>query len=112
MEWVGGADTVAQFDAFLLGLLLLRRGLGVGAAHRSHYLLIGVSGWDCVRFRWHLAKQASLDNAQNFVALDWLAALVLPRGEMVNCLQQIYVVERFALGGLQGKDKHAVRRVA
>ena len=44
MERIRGADAVAQFNPFLLGLLLFRRGLRVGAAHLRDDLLIGVRG--------------------------------------------------------------------
>jgi hypothetical protein len=59
-----------------------------------------------------LGKQAALNDEQHFVAFDRLAALVLAGGEVVNRLEKIDVVERFPLAGLEGKDKHALGRVA
>ena len=68
MEWIGGADAVAQFNAFLFGLLLLRWGFGVGSTHGGNDFLKCGGGGSAVSVGRHFAKQTALDDAQNFVA--------------------------------------------
>jgi hypothetical protein len=112
MERVRGADAVAQLDAFLLGLLLLCRSSRIGPTHLRDDLLVRGRCGRGIRFGRHRVQQAALDDAKDFIPLHWLAPLVLSRGEMVNRLEQIDVVERFAFARLQGENQHAVGRVS
>ena len=111
MEGIRGADALAQFDSFLVGLLLLGRRLGVGAAHLRDGFLIRGRGGRAVGLVGHFGEQAALEDAQHLVSFDRLAALVFARGEMVNRLEQIDVVERFPFARLQREDQGAFWRV-
>lgn len=62
MERIGGADALAQFGTFLVGLLLLRSRLGISTAHLRDHLLIGGGGRRRVCCGGHLAQQAALDD--------------------------------------------------
>ncbi len=112
VEGVGGADAVAEFDAFLIGLSLLGGSPGVGAAHGGDDFLVGGSGWGGIGLGGHFAQQAALDDAENFVAFDRLAALVFAGGEVVNGLEQVDVVEGLAFAGLEREHQHALGGVA
>jgi hypothetical protein len=59
---------------------------------RDNLLVSGRCGRG-IRFGRHRAQQAALDDAKHFISLDRLASLVLSGGQMVNCLEQIDVVE-------------------
>ena len=112
MEGIGGTDAVAQLDAFLLGLLLLGRALGVSPAHRRDDLLVEPPPRAWFRRVWHLAEQAPLDDQQHFVTLDRLPALVLARGQVVHGLEQVDVLQRLALAGLEREHQRRLRGVA
>jgi hypothetical protein len=101
MEGVGGSNAVAEFDTFLLGLLLLCRGLGIGASHGRDDFLVAGRRRGGFGLSGHFAQQTAFDDAENFVAFDRLAALVFAGGKVVYGLKQVNVVEGLAFAGLE-----------
>ena len=91
---------------------LLGRGLGVGAAHGGDDFLVSGRGRRGVGLGGHFRQQAALDDEENFVAFDRLAALVFASGQMVNRLQQVDIVQGLAFAGLEREHQRAIGGVA
>lgn len=108
MKRIRIADTIAQGDAVFLGLLPFRIALGVGPPHLGDQLLIAGRGRGSVLGVGYLGEQAALDDRHDFFALDRLPSLVFAGGQVIDCLQQARVFERFTLAGLKGEHQGSI----
>jgi hypothetical protein len=72
---------------------LLRGRLGVGAAHSGDDFLIAGGRRGGVGIGGDFGEEPALDDAEDFVAFDWFAHLILARGDMVECVEQARVFQ-------------------
>src|SRR5271157_5983009 len=112
VEGIGSADTITKDQPVLLSLLPLGIALGIRPAHLGHGLLERTRRGAGLGLGWQLGKKPPLDDRENLIPLHWLAALVLPGGQMIDRLKQVDIFEGFPLARLERESQSGVVRVA
>jgi hypothetical protein len=83
MEGISSPHSVAEYNAFLRGLLLLCSTPCISPAHLRHDLLVGRCCGNCFIDVGKLCQQSSLDDGENLIPLYRFPPLIFTCSEVI-----------------------------